>query len=961
MKKTKFYLTLAAACALTACPATGATAAPHAPDSIDGGQEDYVLSVDTMQIQEVVVTALGIRKEAKSLSYHVQEIKGDDLPGSRDANFVNSLNGRVAGVTINSSASGTGGASRVVMRGAKSINGNNNVLVVVDGIPMQSLQSDQPSDIFAGAGQTGDALAAINAADIESVSALTGPSAAALYGANAANGVLLVTTRRGRAGQVAVTLDAGVQFSHPFVLPKTQNQYGVSEPGSYFSWGQRLSSPGSYDPAHYFSTGTNWTNTASLSVGSDKNQTYLSVGSVNASGIIHNNDYDRYNFSVRNTTNFLDGKMRLDVGYMLAVIKEKNMISQGQYHNPLVPVYLFPAGDDFSKLGYYERYDAGRNFPVQFWPYNYDISMENPYWETERERFTAHKDRHQFSASLNWRVNSWLDLTGRVKYDKSADKYEEKFFASTNTLYASEYGHYALRHASNRQIYAEAFARVNKYLGADNEWNLSGVIGTSFDQRDNDIDGFSGHLKGTANKFTLANVETGNSTFKPVQSGYRTQLQSIYATAQLGYRGLAYVDLTTRNDWSSKLDDSYFYWSAGVSAIWTDIVPALQGGVLNYLKTRLSYSVVGNEPLEPYLTRESYAINPSTGLAETSTRLLTHLKPERTQSWEVGVDAYLLNSRLRLAATLYASRTYNQFFYPSLPASSGYTSAVVNGGRVDNRGVELALNFRQPIGAVEWSTGLTWTLNRNKVVELLRDWVNPVDRQVYSLSELYMGGTSGYQTRLTEGGTLSDIYVSTLKTDEHGMIYVNPETQSVQANPNNNDYYIKAGHAAPDYNLAWNNRLGWKGLSLGWLLTYRHGGVVVSETQAILDYYGASQASQDARNAGGVTVNGRLIPAQAYYQTVGNPNGTVDACYTYSATNLRLAELSLGYDVPVQRWIKWIKGLHIAVSAHNVLMLYNKAPYDPEATASTGTYFQGIDYFMQPSLRSWGVNLRLNF
>ena len=912
-------------------------------------------------LNEVVVTALGIKKEAKSLSYNVQQVGGDALMQVQDANFVNSLSGKVAGVTINSSAAGAGSSSRVVMRGAKSINGNNNVLYVVDGIPMQNLSSEQPEGIFAGAGQTGDATSNINPDDIESISALTGPSAAALYGANAANGVIIINTKRGRAGRVDVTYNGSFQFSKPFVLPRFQNQYGPSETGSYFSWGEKLAAPSDYNPANFFQTGTNIANSVSLSTGTDKNQTYVSLGTTNAQGIIHSNNYDRYNVSLRNTTNFLDDRMTLDLGYMLTTVKEQNMISQGQYHNPLVPVYLFPAGDDFSKLGYFERYDTGRNFPVQYWPYNYDISMENPYWETERERFINHKERHQATVSLNWRIAPWLDITGRVKYDKSSDKHEEKFYASTNTLYASKYGHYGLRNVSNRQLYAEAFAKFNKYFAYD-RWNLSGVLGTSFDQRDNAIEGFSGHLKGTANKFTLANVETSNSTFKPVQSGYRTQLQSVYATAQLGYRRMAYIDVTARNDWSSKLEKSYFYWSAGVSAIWTDIIPALaRDGWLNYFKTRVGYSQVGNEPNEPFLTRETYAINPSTGLAETSTRMLTDLKPERTDSWEAGIDLYMFSTRLRLNATLYQSNTRNQFFYPALPASSGYTSAVVNGGRVDNKGVELTARYMQPIGALTWETYVTWTLNRNKVKELLRNWRNPVDGEIYDLDELYMGGTSGYQIRLTEGGTLSDVYVSTLKTDEHGAIYVNPERQTVEANPNNNAYYIYAGQAAPRYNLSWGNSLSFKGLTASVLLTYRNGGIVVSETQAILDYYGASEATQNARNDGGVVINGKYINAQGYYQTVGNPNGTVDSRYVYSATNLRLAELSIGYDVPVNRWVKWVKGLNVAFVAHNLCMLYNKAPYDPEATSNTGTYYQGIDYFMQPSLRTMGFNVKLKF
>ncbi|MBR7013187.1 MAG: TonB-dependent receptor plug domain-containing protein, partial [Muribaculaceae bacterium] len=302
---------------------------------VNGNQLTIVTQEDTQVLNEVVVTALGIKKEAKSLSYNVQQVTGDALMRVQDANFVNSLSGKVAGVTINTSATGAGGSSRVVMRGAKSINGNNNVLYVVDGIPMQNLSSEQPEGIFAGAGQTGDATSNINPDDIESISALTGPSAAALYGANAANGVILITTKRGRAGRVDVTYNGSFQFSKPFVLPRFQNQYGPSETGSYFSWGEKLAEPSSYKPADFFQTGTNIANSVSLSTGTDKNQTYLSLGTTNAQGIIHSNNYDRYNVSLRNTTNFLDDRMTLDLGYMLTAVKEQNMISQGQYHNPL--------------------------------------------------------------------------------------------------------------------------------------------------------------------------------------------------------------------------------------------------------------------------------------------------------------------------------------------------------------------------------------------------------------------------------------------------------------------------------------------------------------------------------------------------------------------------------------------------------------------------------------------------
>lgn len=654
--------------------------------------------------------------------------------------------------------------------------------------------------------------------------------------------------------------------------------------------------------------------------------------------------------------------MTLDLSYMLTTTKEQNMISQGQYHNPLVPVYLFPAGDDFSNIGYFERYNTNRNFPIQYWPYANDMSMENPYWEMEREMFVNHKTRNQLTASLNFKITSWLDATARIKYDKNSNKYEKNFYASTNTLYASKYGAYKDLREDYTQMYAEAFLKANKYFGGD-MWNVSGVLGTSYNQNDYDQFGFDGHLLGTANIFTFENVNTNDATFKKYQDeSYRTRLESVYATTQIGYKSRAYIDLTARNDWSSKLEDSFFYWSAGISGIWTDIFPQIKSdNYLNYLKTRLSYAEVGNEPNLPYLKRGSYAINSTTGRPETSTVFYDDLNPERTKSWEFGLDMAMFNNRLRINATLYKSSTYDQFFNVPMSSSTGYTSIWTNGGRVDNKGIELSARFNQDLGPVKWETYLTWTLNRNKIKKMLRNWKNPIDGQYYDLLEMYPASTSGYQTRLTEGGSMSDIYVRTLKTDEHGAIYVNPTDQTVEANPDGNEYYVYAGKATPNYTLSWGNTFSWKGLSLSFLFNYRNGGVVVSETQAVLDYYGASKATQDARNNGGALVNGKTINAQAYYQVIGNPTKTIDSRYVYSATNLRLSELSFGYDLPIGKWVNWIKGMNVSFVARNLWMLYNKAPFDPEQTSNTGTYYQGIDYFMQPSLRTMGFSVKLKF
>ena len=934
----------------------------YEPQTLVPGRQMHVqLMPGTNALSEVVVTALGIKREAKALSYHVQQVENDAIMRVQDANFVNSLTGKLAGVQINANASGIGGSSRVVMRGAKSIDGNNNVLYVIDGVPLVNAQSGLDDDAlaFSGSGQTGDATAMLNPDDIESISALTGPSAAALYGSDAANGVILITTKKGAAGRTEVTYNGSFQFSRPLRLPEFQNTYGQTEAGSYYSWGDRLAAPSDYNPADFFRTATNLTNAISLSTGNDRNQTYVSLAATNAGGIIHNNDLDRYNVSARNTTKAFGDRVTLDLSYMLSSVKENNMISQGQYFNPLVPLYLFPAGADWTAVQYFERYDADRNFAVQYWPYGRQaMSMQNPYWITERNNFVNHKVRNTVSAVARWDITDWLALTGRARYDNNDVKHESKLAAGTDLQFASKYGHYGYEHRQYRQYFAEAFATVNKYWDQD-RWSLSAVLGTNYDKRDERWTSFDGHLAQMANIYSLRNVVAGGET-KYDQGAAPFKKLALYGSAQLGYRSMAYLDVTARNDWSSKLanaQESYFYWSAGLSGIITEMVPATRSQWLNYLKLRLSYAEVGNDPWRHGLTITTYSLSPA-GVTTTAAMPNLDLKAERTKSWEAGLDLVMFNNRLRVNATLYSSQTYNQFFNINLPSSSGYTSTWVNGGRVDNRGVELTARYTQPLGPITWETYLTWTLNRNKIKELLPYWKNPVDGEVYSLTELDKGGLSGYKTRLVEGGTLSDIYVNQLSVGEHGEYYVDPQSHTLRTDDGN---YTLAGSAAPRYNLSWGNELTFKGLTLGFQLAYRNGGIVVSQTQAIMDAFGASQASADARDTGGVIINGMLYPAADYYQTVASSSHVIGSQYVYSATNLRLSELSLSYDVPVQRWQRVIKGLTLSLVGHNLLLLYCKAPFDPELTANTGTYGQGLDYFMQPSLRTMGCSVKLRF
>ena len=905
-----------------------------------------VLTAEFDALEATVVTAMGISKSEKSLSYNVQETKLENV--TPVGSFVNSLNGKVAGVTINTSSTGVGGASRVVMRGTKSISGNNNALYVIDGIPMPSLSGDQPEGVFAGAGQTGDGLASINPDDIESISVLSGPSAAALYGSSAANGVVIITTKKGTKDDFSVNFSNSTSFSNAYIMPRFQNTYGTTEAGSYQSWGEKRATPAAYSPKDFFQTGYNVTNSLSISTGTEKNQTYFSMASTNAEGIVRNNDFDRYNFSIRNTSNFLENKLTLDLSASFSHIREQNMISQGQYSNPIVPVYLFPAADDFERIKVYERYNAERGFKTQYWPYESDLSMQNPYWITDRQKFVNNKTRVMGAAQLKYQIAPWINISGRAKIDKNFETHEKKFSASTLELLArdSKYGSYAKRDIDNTQIYAEALLNINKYF-LDNQLSLTATLGTNMEYTNFNDQSIEGGLKQVANVFSIANIDKNHQQTYIDASGYKIMKQAVFANVQLGWKSMVYLDVTARNDWTSTFANSnyksFFYPTVGLSGIFTEIFPGLKGNVLSYLKARVSYSEVGNDP-EPFLTIPTYAI--TMGNVNIATRRPNaDLQPERTKSWEVGLNTYWFNNRLKIDATFYQSRTYNQFFENTLSTATGYSSEIINAGQVNNQGIELSASWDQTFDCgFNWRTYMTYSHNENKIVSL-------------PLEKLELGGMAGMKTVLKEGGSMGDIYVTSLKVDEHGAIYVHPSNQTVTADYNT---YVYAGDTAPKHLLSWGNEFNFKGFNLGFLFNARLGGVAVSKTQAVMDYYGISQATADARNNGGALVNGKLIPAKEYYQTIGAGSGVLSQ-YVYDATNVRLAELTFGYSFPVQNWCKWLKGLNVSFVAHNLAMIYMNAPFDPEMTSSTGTYGMGVDYFMQPSTRNLGFSVKLKF
>ena len=926
---------------------------------------NVTLREEAVALEGTVVTALGIRRDEKALSYNVQEVSSKMLTEVKNANFINSLAGKVAGVTVNTSSSGVGGASKVVLRGNKSISQSSNALYVIDGIPMYNFGGGGGTE-FDSKGAT-ESIADLNPEDISSISVLTGAAAAALYGSEAANGAIMITTKAGEAGKLKVSFSSNTEFLSPFVLPEFQSVYGTglngsSGSGGIFSWGAYIpeSARYNYTPNDYFETGHTYTNSFSVSGGTDKNQTYFSAAAVNSDGIIPNNRYDRYNFTFRNTTYFLKDRLKLDASASYIIQKDQNMTNQGVYSNPLVPAYLFPRGNNFDIYRNFERYNEATKLMEQFWGDDLvgDLRMQNPYWINYRNLRNNDKKRYMLTLSAQYDILDWLNVSGRVRIDNSSNLYTQKLYASSESTITEggKNGHYTEARGFDSQTYADIMLNINKEFGMD--WSLVANVGASINNIKTDTFTYGGPIQdnGLANVFNVMDLD--DVAKRATKDGWNDETQSVFGSVEVGWKKMLYITVTGRNDWASQLagssQPSFFYPSAGLSWVPTALWDM---GILDYMKIRGSVASVGM-PFPRFLTIPTYEYDATNKIWKDKTHYpIGDLKPERTLTYEVGVEASLWQD-LNINLSWYLADTYNQTFDPSLPPSSTYTTIYLQTGNVRNTGVEASVGYGHTWNGFTWDSNFTFTWNRNEIRELAADAVNPLTGEPLNLDKLDIKGLGRAKYVLKKGGTLGDLYTtSAIKRNDKGYIELDDSGQ-ISIVDDGVDRYL--GSVFPDYNLAWRNDFSWKGIRLGILFSGRIGGICYSATQANLDLYGASKATADARLAGGVLVNGReMVDAQKWYQAIGAQSG-LPQYYIYDATNFRLQELSVGYTLPA-RWFRNVCRLTVSAVGHNLWMIWCKAPFDPEAVASTGNNYQGIDYFMMPSLRSMGFNIKLDF
>ena len=1029
----------------------------------DGSSElNFTLEEETSNLNEVVVTAMGITRKASSLTYSTQMLRSDELMKVQDPNLVNSIEGKISGVTITPSAGGAGGASKITLRGNKSIQGNNAPLIVVDGVPMTNNvrgQANQAYNLtYSSVAEGSDPLSMINPDDIESMNILKGANAAALYGSAAANGVVMITTKKGKEGKLDVNFTSNVTFENPLLTPRLQNAYGaeVTSGGlTLDSWGAKLPGGGAYtasvnaaptiggtrnihlrnsandDIANFFRTGLTANNSVSLSGGTEKIKTYFSVANSHSNGMLESNNYNRNTLSFRQSYNFWN-RVNIDVNANYVQTKTNNRIGGGTVGNPLYDLYTMPRNVD---LAYYRNHistlgnwqSAERSYfkadpvtgaytetsgrsqlsgPLQEWAFQ-TAEKNNPYWLLNKNNSVSQDDRFYGNLQGRFDIYDGLAFQARVSIDHSRYSAEGKTYASTWGPQAmNDFGTYYLSNNRTNEIYTDYLLSYNKQI---QDWSVSttaGWVGHVIESTN--VNTYTNASFDTSQSYILKELPTVINRFDPSSGGAGGTTKNTSSnwdkaalfTAQVGWKDMVYVDGSYRRDWYRTFrqfsalgtPDNYGYFGFGANAI----LSSLFNWKDEYVKYRVSYSEVGNSI--PNVLFNSVTIDPRTGAASVLGYNNFWPIPEKTRSFETGVETQFFNNRLNVDLTYYNAAMHNS--YLTIAASNG-KSQPVNSGIIRNQGIEATVGYdwNNLIPGLRWKTSVNVSYNHNRVEKTYVE-----DGHNKEMALTVAGGK--VQVNYKVGRPYGEMYVNDytrwrddVYRDENGGlnsegrgklihkagdIYINDQGQpsfdgkkryvnsagNVRVDKGGERFGLNVGNMNSNVQLSWSNTFFYKNFSLYFLVNGRIGGKVVSLTEGYLDRLGVSERTGEARRhaeatglkaadgSWGLAINeGRdIVNGRKYYEAVGS-SSAID--YIYDATNFRLRELSLGYN-----WRNLLgegKNLSVSVIARNLFFIYKKAPVDPDISLSTANGLGGFEIFNLPSARSFGVNVKLNF
>lgn len=921
---------------------------------------NVTMTPNAESLGEVVVTAMGIKRQSETLTYSAETVGGRDVNDIKSISMINSLQGKSAGLQITPNSTGAGGATKILFRGNKSISGSNQPLIVIDGVPtMTNITTSQVSSDYGGERDGGDVMSTINPDDIASITLLKGATAAALYGAVAANGAIMITTKSGMAGKVAINVSSNTTMETPMTLPKFQENYGGGSDGT-FSWGDKLSSKAKNYAKEYLQTGFTTNNSVSLSGGTENFRGYFSYGNVYSQGVTPLNYFRSHNLASK--VDFtLYNQIHVDFSAKFNNQHVQNQAAAGYLWNPLTGAYLFPRGADWDNYkDNYEVYDASRSTYVQNWTNTGLQQYSNPYWLLNRARPVSDRNRYEFGGSVRWGITPDVNVQGRMRYERGEEHFVHNAYASSiGNLY--QMGRMKDNRYFSDQLYGDLLVSYNHTFG---DWMTSATAGASFTKSKTshvDLWGEGSKYRSPGNgNIYYPNIFTPNNFYgNPSTYGSgdamntEKRLNSIFATAQLGYKEGAFLDLSARNDWSSALafteSCSFFYPSVGASVLLNKFVN--MGRNIDLFKFRASYSIVGND-VPVYMSNLRYTLGSSGSISAPDKAPFRTLKPEKTHSFEAGFDGTFFQNRLHVSFTYYKTNTKNQFFSVSAPYESGLRNRYVNAGNVQNQGFEFSAGWYQSFNDdFSWSTNFNISYNENKIKTLVDGLPNG----------LSIASWSGARIILKEGGSYGDLYVRQIKRDDSGKPVKNDKGEPVLLGDSNNEMAY-AGNINAKVNFGWSNSFHYRDFTLSFLIDGKFGGRVLSATEATLDGWGVSKRSGDARDAGKVVVDGVEFDPEAWYTIVGSSNFNspyANEFYVYKGTNIRLREMSLGYTF--RNLFGNGKNLTAALIARNLFFFYKDAPCDPDVSMGTGNGSQGVDIFSLPTSRSLGLNLKLNF
>ena len=942
----------------------------------------FALSAQGLMLDELVVTALGITREKREISTSVQEVEGREIAQAGETNLVTALSGRVSGVTITNSNT-PGGSARIVIRGANSLTGNNQPLFVVDGVPVSNSAPgwSQGSSGY-NAIDYGNVIQDLNPNDVESITVLKGPNAAALYGSRAANGAVIITTRSGRGAGTGVTASSTVTWEAPLRLPRYQNLYGQGSNGQYRyvngrgggtfddkdeSWGPRLDaglmipqffSNGQPAPwvshpdnvRNFFETGRTANVSAAFTSSREGANVRLSVANLDQTGIYPG-------FGLKRTTASLHGSAELasrltaDASFQYVATDADNRPAQGYGEDNVMWQFMwFGRQVDTRLLRERQRREDGSQ-------YNWNsIWNNNPYWTALVNHNGDARDRVIGSASLRYRLTPWL--SGMVR--SGTDWYEE---SRTRTYQAGTIGRRATGAFAESDLFQQETNTdflLTATLPERRGWSLGANFGGN--RRDNRFRSSGVYVDSLV---VPGLFDLGNRAVDPDLSDWREaqRVNSLYGSAQVAFREVWFVELTGRNDWSSTLpagNNGYFYPSISSSLIFTELVDV---PFLQYGKVRAGWSQVGNDT-EPYNLVDPYFADAPFGNAPrftASNRLRNfELEPERTRSWEVGTELRGLDSRLGVEATWYRKRTDNQIVPVQVTPMTGFTERMLNAGTISNRGVELLAEV-VPVrlrNGLEWRLNATYTRNRSRVEELYGD-----------LEAITLGTYYGVSVQAREGEEYGVMYGRKYVRDSQGRIVVG--SNGVPLNSSSNPIG-RLGKYDPDWTGGLSSRLSFRGAELAVQLDGRFGGSIYSLTNAygrrsgvLYETLEGRETANDLAAGGGLVVpgvkvvagdtvpNDIRITAERYHRGIT----AIAEEFVYDATFVKLREVRLGYAVPgrVTRRMG-VGGLAVALVGRNLKLWTDVPNIDPE-TAFNASNVQGFEYGQLPSSRSWGINV----